>query len=293
MIIDRTHARWCYFVLIFTGLLALSYLIYVHTSMVPPTGGTILGLIYGILAFLIMAFVSLLGARKKVPAWRIGRATTWLKGHLWLSLLLIPLLLFHSGFKSGGPLTVVIWMIFAIVMASGLLGIILQQMLPRLMTEQVRMETIYDQIDHVLQQVRYETDIQITQLVGPLGVELIVPEGATAAKIKEGIPQPGSEQSKKFYLDRVRPSLDPAVPVDATFNSATKINTFFEEARLVLPPNFHATLDTLRDVMEECRQLERQKTLHHWLHGWLFCHVPLSVLLMVLTLIHIVTALWY
>lgn len=293
MIIDKTHAQWLYFVLIFTVLSALSYLIYVHTSMAPPTGGTIPGLIYGILAFLIMTFVSLLGARKKVPAWRIGRATTWLKGHLWFSLLLVPLLLFHSGFKAGGPLTVALWIFFAIVMASGLLGIILQQMLPRLMTEQVRMETIYDQIDHVLQQVRYETDIQITQLTGPLGVELVVPEGATAAKIKEGTPQPGSEQLKKFYLDRVRPSLDPAVPVDATFNSATKINTFFEEARLVLPPNFHATLDTLRDVMEECRQLERQKTLHHWLHGWLFCHVPLSVLLMVLTLIHIVTALWY
>jgi hypothetical protein len=33
--------------------------------------------------------------------------------------------------------------------------------------------------------------------------------------------------------------------------------------------------------------------MHAWLHGWLLAHVPLSVALVLLAVIHIVTALRY
>ena len=45
--------------------------------------------------------------------------------------------------------------------------------------------------------------------------------------------------------------------------------------------------------MEERRELARQKMLHHWLHGWLFVHMPASVILLVLVLVHVVSVLWY
>ena len=38
-----------------------------------------------------MIFAALLGARKKVPVWRVGRAQTWMRGHLWLGVLTLPL----------------------------------------------------------------------------------------------------------------------------------------------------------------------------------------------------------
>jgi hypothetical protein len=49
----------------------------------------------------------------------------------------------------------------------------------------------------------------------------------------------------------------------------------------------------LENICEEERQLIRQRRLHAWLHGWLLTHIPLSFALLVLAIIHIVTALRY
>lgn len=187
MIIDRSHKNYCIFTLVATLLLIVSYLVAVSLSREEAYGGSLPGLLYGSLALLIMLFSSLLGARRKVPAWRIGHGTTWLKGHLWFSLLLIPLVLFHSGFRWGGTLTTVIWILFAIVMISGFLGVALQQFIPRFMTEAAPMETIYDQIDHVIAQIRYEADVKVTAVSGPLGFELTPPP--------KGSPRHGSKRS--------------------------------------------------------------------------------------------------
>ena len=293
MIIDQGHRKWCLATLVSSLVLTILYLSSLWISPEPPSGGSLLGLTYGTLALLIMIFAALLGVRKKVPAWRIGRATTWMKGHLWLSLGLIPLVLYHSAFQAGGVLTITLWVLFSFVTVSGILGILLQQYLPRLMTEQAPMETIYDQIDHVINQIRYQADIQMAKLVGPLGIEMVVPEGMTPEKFKEGVPNPGTEQIKSFYLERIRPGLDPGKKIAGVFDTPHRIHTFFEEAKITLPPACHPLLQELNGILEERRQLERQRSLHHWLHGWLFVHVPLSALLMLLVIVHVVTALWY
>jgi hypothetical protein len=284
MLIDRSHEKWLLFTVITTLLLSTSYLIYTALQPRPATGGTVPGLIYGSLALGVMIFASLLGARKKVPAWRIGRATAWMKGHIWLSILLVPLVLFHSGFRIGGTLTAVIWVLFGIVTLSGLVGLLFQQFLPRLMTEQVAMETVYDQIDHVIAQLRYEADLKMVALVGPLGFELQPPEGVTPVKVKEGAPQEGSDRMKAFYLGEVRPSLDPG-------GQWRKIA--FDSLKLTVPSAFYEAIDSLTGLVEERRQLERQKILHHWMHGWLFVHMPLSLALLLLVIVHSITALWY
>jgi len=49
----------------------------------------------------------------------------------------------------------------------------------------------------------------------------------------------------------------------------------------------------LESMVEERRQLAIQVKLHHWLHGWLFLHVPVSMAFLVLTLVHAVVSLVY
>ena len=93
-------------------------------------GGTPLGLAFGIVGFAFMIFAGLLGARKKVPVWRVGRAQTWMRGHLWLGVLALPMILFHAGFRFGGPLTTVLMVLLIIVVASGVFGAALQHYLP-------------------------------------------------------------------------------------------------------------------------------------------------------------------
>src|SRR4029078_13283551 len=49
-----------------------------------------------------------------------------------------------------GTLNLVLLILLILVTLSGILGVELQQILPRMMTSRVTMETIHDQIDHVL-----------------------------------------------------------------------------------------------------------------------------------------------
>ena len=70
-------------------------------------------------------------------------------------------------------------------------------------------------------------------------------------------------------------------------------STLFRELRTALPPLLHPTVSELEATCEERRQLRDQKRLHHWLHGWLLVHVPLSLALLLLGAAHAIIALRY
>src|SRR6185369_10176110 len=167
MRIDRTHQPWMIGAIVMFIAATIVYVVYALQTPGGPRGGTAIGLAFGIAGYAVMLFEGLLGARKKVPVWRLGRASTWMRGHLWLGLLTLPLILFHAGFAFRGALTAVLMVLLVIVVASGILGAILQHYLPRAITTRVPMETIYEEIPHVRAQLREEAE----QLVGALAVE--------------------------------------------------------------------------------------------------------------------------
>src|SRR6185295_5156937 len=167
MRIDRTHRPWLVGTVVVFVALIIAYVTYAVRTPGGPRGGTVIGLAFGIAGYAVMLFEGLLGVRKKVPVWRLGRAQTWMRGHLWLGLLTLPLILFHAGFAFRGALTAMLMLLLVIVVASGILGAILQHYLPRMITTRVRMETIYEEIPHVRAQLREEAE----QLVGTLAVE--------------------------------------------------------------------------------------------------------------------------
>jgi hypothetical protein len=65
-----------------------------------------------------------------------------MRGHIWLGILSVPMILFHSGFQIGGTLTTILMLLFLIVVLSGIFGLVVQQYLPTMMMNQVKMETI-------------------------------------------------------------------------------------------------------------------------------------------------------
>ena len=122
-------------------------------GQMPPArrsvGATPLGVAYGTLAYLIFNFAASLGARKKVRHWRIGSAQAWLRAHIWLSILTIPLVLFHCGFRFGSIMTSGLMVLYAFVMVSGFYGLALQQFMPRMITERLPHEFIHDEIPYI------------------------------------------------------------------------------------------------------------------------------------------------
>lgn len=265
MRIDGTHRPW------FLGSVAaflamtVAYIVYALRTPGGPRGGTTIGLAFGVVGYAVMLFEGLLGVRKKVPIWRLGRAQTWMRGHLWLGMLTLPLILFHAGFAARGPLTAALMALLVIVVASGVVGAILQHTLPRAITSRVPMETIYEEIPHVRAQLRDEAE----QLITTLAVEA---EHDDKVRFREA------------YAHSIRPFLE--APETAT-------SPVFESLRRTTPAPFHPTLDDLENICEEGLQLSRQRRLYHWLHAWLLVHVPLSVALLVLGGIHAVMALRY
>src|ERR1700682_3626939 len=168
MRIDESHRSWIIATLIILGLSIALYVPYSLSAPNGPRGGSVPGLIFGIAGYAFMLFAGLLGARKKVPIWRIGRAQTWMRGHIWLGLLSLLLILFHGGFAFRGALTLVLMLLFFIVIGSGVLGAMVQHYVPSLMIARVPMETIYEEIPHVRAQLRDEADQLAASICGPL-----------------------------------------------------------------------------------------------------------------------------
>ena len=97
MRMDETQRGWAVASL---GIFAAALVVYwfeAWSSPNGPRGGSAIGLIFGTVGFGFMIFAAALGARKRVPTWRVGRATSWMRGHLWLGLLSLPLILFHGA----------------------------------------------------------------------------------------------------------------------------------------------------------------------------------------------------
>lgn len=166
------HIPWAIFVAAASATAAFLYLANIHPQRVPERfrffgetpsehatiGGTPLGLIFGAIALGIFIFAALLGVRKKLPQLRLGNVQRWLRAHIWLTFLTIPLILLHSGFQLGGPMTTLLMVLYAVVMLSGIYGLVLQHKMPGLMKERLPAEIVYEQIPQIRAQLAAAAD---------------------------------------------------------------------------------------------------------------------------------------
>ena len=314
MRIDKTQRGWAVASLFLFAALTATYVTYALRAPDGPRGGSGPGLTFGVIGFAFMIFAALLGARKRVQTWRLGRAQTWMRGHLWLGLLSLPAILFHGGFHFGGTLTsVLMWLLF-ITVVSGAFGAALQHFVPRVMTNDVKLETIYDEIGNVRKLLREEADREVEALCGPLGIGRSSKEevqraggfsaargisatdgGAAVMAAAETTVLREEERAplRTFYLSEMRPFLSQPKMRGARLANPEKANGAFAGLRTLLPQSAQATVQDLEDICDEARQLVRQEQLHHLLHGWLLIHIPLSLALILLGAVHAVMALRY
>jgi hypothetical protein len=432
-ILNRVHVPWFIFTCIATLAAIVLYLanfdpewlfgLHLPSSFIQKpsdhrsVGGTPLGLIYGAISFGIFIFAVLLSLRKKIPLWRIGTVQRWLRAHIWLTFLTIPLVILHSGFRFGGPMTTLLMVLYAIVMISGIYGLILQHQMPALMKERLPAETVFEQIPHIRAQLvvtaikmrdsfkpappakpdaaasgaaamastaadlstptaraKSATGSTITAApvtepppaanaaasaakspgtIGAPSPEAAAPSearitpspplkpgetiGTPTARVPEGAPVPAGTESAAIklppesapVLSPPTPIAQPAAPVakapapalahdpesESTlvefldrqvipYLSAKRGDRFplgggrfsedtFRFVRLRIAEAYRARVDQIQAWCDERRMLDLQTRMHHWLHGWLFVHVPFSFLLVMLTAWHAFVTLFH
>ena len=319
MLIDRSHKNWAVFTLVALAAATGYFTVYYRGSYLNggngPAGSSWPGLAYGIVGFVLMIFCGLLGIRRKVRVWRLGSGQGWLRAHIWLGLLAFPLILFHAGLVFGHGLTLWLMILFSVVLVSGILGVVLQNILPRTMLVRVQAETTYEQIPQVIESLRREADQLVANVCGPLGNEMPVKEGdvlpgggghgmmkregavqgkVIKAKAKSVGVIEGSAPLKSFYMSEVQPFLQHDITRATRLGVQRSALALFEHTCTLLPDTLHETLKDLESVCEERRQLALQVRLHHWLHCWEYLHIPISYALLVLSAVHAVKAtFWY
>lgn len=289
MIIDSTHKRWIALTLLLAFLSGGAFAWLYATTPGGLTGGSFVGLWYGIAGSVLMIFAGALSGLRRVPSWWwIGSRQAWLRGHIWLGLLSVLLILCHSGFRVGGPLTLALWIVLGLVIVTGILGLVLQQVLPRQITTSIPCEAPYEQIPHLCNRMRLYGDGLIGKVFKNEGkdeaMSIMLSQMGQGAKL----------QLQGFYYDEVRPFLAEDYDRKSKMANAALADAAF--TRLLALPGLATVkqhVEELRLLCDERRLLIQQERLHGWLHGWLLVHIPLSVALLVLTVAHVVTALYY
>src|SRR5437867_5444219 len=339
-------------------------------------GGTPLGLTFGAISFAIFIFATLLGVRKKVVLWRLGTLQSWMRAHIWLTLLTIPLVLMHSGFRLGGPMTTLLMALYAVVMVSGIYGLMLQHQMPHLMMERLQAETVFEQIPHIRSQLyaaaeklrdsfkptppkktdagapaaspaksvtagstpmsstagdlstptaRAKSTVGSTITAEPVRTTAVEAAGVKATEIAPPVagaadpvaqkiqsspaamgvqtqaasaaptvakpaapavkpaPDPASEAALVDFLERqILPYLSARRGEKFQLNKPRFSDDTFRYAKLRVAEAYRSRVEEIQAWCDERRMLDLQTKLHHWLHAWLFVHVPFAFLLLML-----------
>jgi len=171
--------------------------------------------------------------------------------------------------------------------------------MPRLMSERVPMETIYNQIDRVQGQLLAEADGLLASLT-PEKSEygLIMPasdptDTMTTTSTLIRLSDQSSTKLREMYDESVRPYLAHRGSHRHSMADRHTSKVMFAQLRAVAPESLRTVIDDLENICEEKRDLDRQSRLQRVLQGWLLVHIPLSYALLALSAVHAIMALKY
>lgn len=299
-VFNRSHVPWIIFVVLATMAAFWIYLGNFEPELLPATfrvpssllqkpsdhrsiGGTPFGLVLGTISLGIFVFAALLGVRKKLPFLPVGNVQRWLRGHIWLTLLTIPLILLHSGFRLGSPMTTTLMVLYAIVMVSGIYGLILQHKLPTMMKVSLPAEIVFEQIPNVRAQLCAAAE----------NLQRSLKQQATSGSAVIAIDVSQEEVLAGFIEQRLLPYLRAQRGEKYRLGQAREADEIFRHLKLRVDEMYRARVDDMRRWCHERRLTDTQLRMQHWLHGWLFVHVPLSFLLLLMTVWHAFVTLFH
>ena len=312
------HLRWFLGSVAVLGSAGGWYYSVARSSERWPGGSSVPGLVLGVVAGLIIVFECALGLRK-TRLFRtsriLGSAQFWMKAHIWLGLIVGPLAWLHSGFNFGGTLTsIVMWILFAVIL-SGIFGLWMQNVVPRWMLDHVRGETVFSQIDLVKRQYAQEAarivyrccdklpEQEALEDVGESQAELAVNRvigarrrvGRILLKSNSEATEPVSPGTANAiwnaYEHVVQPYLEGNTRSSNPLQNRRRSRDYFSGLHASVSAELQETVTALERLCDQSRDLNFQRRLHYLLHGWLAVHLPLSISLLMLLVIHVLYAL--
>jgi len=273
LLATRESARWRRRSLVALAALAAAYWYAGRESPEPLRGGSPIGLAYGVLGLLAILALLWFGVRKRSYRSTWGRLETWLHVHVYLGLLCVFVVLFHSGFRFQDRVAVAAFAALAVVAVSGLAGALLYTTVPRQLTPlegDATPEEIAGQLDQLARSM----------------ARLASGKSAALQRVYRGLVARSLPRRlagwRLLWRGGFRP-LDPAALSRAHLGRVDAAEQADLRQLLVL----------YRQHQELHRRLAAQQRYRNLLDVWLWVHLPFSVVLVVLVAAHLVGALLY
>jgi hypothetical protein len=270
----------------------------------PPQPSSAFGVGTGLIGGAIVLFEMALLPRKWLRHRWLGATKRWMQLHIWLGLVCVPVVLVHTGFGFGGPLTTVTLVLFLAVIASGLWGLILQQWLPQKMLADVPGEIVASQADVI---GNYHAEEALHLIVEVLGMDsaefsarsvssvgtLTTPRTQAAVQGKPILVGQTAVDVRVFTAKFLLPYLRTGRRSRSPLASRAEAEQRFARLRELTSPEVRPVLDRLETLCDLRRQWDMLVRIQFWLDNWLWLHLPLSVAMTGLMVLHAFRALKY
>lgn len=265
--------RWLWVASAIAVGLILHYINY--QSRTVAYGGSIEGLLYGVAGTGLIAVLMYLGIRRRSYASNTGTLQGWVSAHVYLGLLTLLLIPMHAGFRFGCDVHTLAFVLLAVVVLSGVVGLFLYHNIPSRLTKYEagqQADKIDPEISRLLSDMRalvkdksdalvqiYKEEVATSQHRAPRGWSLLLKgQGGDLLAVRS------ADLAKKVSM---------------------------------IPPSDQATFQILSQLLLKKTQLEvnllRQMQLRNVLQAWLYVHVPVSIALVFTVGLHLVVVFLY
>ncbi len=265
--------RWLWISLIISVALCLHYLDY--QSRMLAWGGSTIGLIYGLFGTIIILILMYLGIRKRSYASRMGTLKGWVSAHVALGLLTLLIIPLHAGFRFGFDVHTLAFVLLAIVVLSGIFGVVLYQAIPVRLT-------------------KYETELQsdkvdkeIARLLSEIRAQIKDKSDALVSLYQQEVTAMGAVKPKGWSL------LFGGSGGDLLAQRTAQLSTWIPKIPVEDQPTFQSVSQLLLKKTQLEMHLLKQMKLRNAMQAWLYLHVPVSIAMLMTVAIHLWSVFFY
>lgn len=118
---------------------------------------------YGILGFASILFLALYLIRRNIYRYSLGSTQSWLQTHIYIGIISLILVLLHSGFTLHGTFSILLFILFLLVIISGIVGSLIYTVIPLSLTKYGRDTKPKDEIISDIENYLKEADRLISK----------------------------------------------------------------------------------------------------------------------------------
>ncbi|MDH3253321.1 MAG: hypothetical protein OEM41_11050 [Ignavibacteria bacterium] len=264
------HSSTWFWTFVFTIVLAV--VAYAVNGIVSEIqSGNAWGLTYGVIAAVLMVGAALYGARRRLMRYHLGRSSVWVQYHVYGGTLFMLMVFMHSGFHlPTGTLAWFLWTLSIWITISGLLGVLLQKTIPKVLSSGLSIEVVYERIPELVDQIRERATSLMESCTDPVR----------------------NFYEKNIHRRLLAPRIRPIYYIDITGGIQSRMRQF-DYLRQFLSHDEQQSLDRLRALYRTKLELDAHYTLQRVLRVWLYLHVPVSLVLLILVGVHLYSVFYY